>query len=1228
MQSLENKPFTSNVLMRIVSSRLSRVVIELILLSVLVSLSLWNLLTTRSGYIFLGNFYPPIGATQFMSFPFWDPYAYNGLPTMIPYTSLIFSFFKDIFLYPSFVLFGEASGSKIEIVLSIFLLFYSYRLLSKELGITWFPMLISSCFFLLNPLYMMLYINGEFQPFLFQSMMLFGLTSFLKSLREETVFNKQTGLASLLLAFSIAFLQDFLLGFLLFLSVPLITVFSADASEFRYKLRKYFLTLIVMTILTAALIFPYVLSVFFTGTNLTPNSIYAPSLSNFNSLSASFLSLIFLKSYGPNVAWTAMLSSYGPLMSSSWFIGEIVLLIIVLVSGLIFRNKALIFLMICVVISALFGSGSLSPIGVVNSFLYRHLVGYQALNASYYWDWILIVLYYSLSIGFLFDRLNVGFERDFKNKRGDKNIVFPEVPKQTRIRMIRIFSTLLLILLVFVIVTPFPTQEYQDHLYNKNSISFPPTFNELPNQLKQLVGANDTGVAFFNPDGYYYFNNSSQILSMNPIIEGYQFVRTANVPRYGSPQLQSSNFFFWAFQMFYENKTKYFAQLMSIEAIQYFVVFYNTNAANDYMPWSANKNASLLLNYQEDVTQIYQNSNFAIYKNLCNVSASDAVSNFTIVLGDYNTLNLMAYAGMNLSDLALVFGEDLNSTNWDFFMSHCSQIVSGESNLTTLAMMFINSSKIQPLDYVSNSLSSATQGWINSYRIFTYGPQFIQSALHSYAVTDGNRSLSLDLQTKNSGDYSIFFTYLQSSEYGGNMSVKIDNSTYSYDTKQIEGQFSNSYQWAIVNMHLRAGINKITFSSVNGWNSVGTVYLLNYTQLKQFKTLMGNITALKSQIIYVIGGGNLAIALNKSEYYYGSTENNLIQSGDFVRIRPISSLQASPFAHLKFYGQNGFISLELLSTAYSYFRISYGNHSYYFGISPGIYGNSQPWGWITVPINGYIGGQTVYLSLVYGSVFISQLDYFNVSPLQRSSHMYNVTFGNTTSTIFSEGISNFSYSVSSSTISGSFSYKNVTSSTIATIVISCKVPINKTILLSYNISGPAFVSMDSIIMSGFSGIDAVSISPALYVTQIGSGIDLVLNFIPFFHGNNSFFDVSFSIKLIGFTNDTNSGMQYQNNVLFHIPIVNSLYGYSLNSANASFILVREEFFYQMKPNHGSALSVADSLNTLLLESKSNQNLEVYNSSAALFYEGIVLSSLALGIFTICVYKRTNKRVSE
>jgi hypothetical protein len=785
-----------------------------------------------NGYIQWGNFAFPLkpdilNALKSLT---WGLY-YGGMPAETPWISL-FGNLNSVSIILLGGLWNLNIAVKIYIFLSTFFMAYSFYLLIGYFSKSQIARGLSVIFILANPLSLQFIGQGDFFQFFIWGIYFLSLYFLFRSSRSISRKRRVYYFISVIfLSLTVSVPQIFYLGSVLY-AIFIFYRHVIDREGLRLDGLKRFVKILISTIvLLVLLIMPLILTTIFGVFNLSSGSTLANPLNNFAAYSASFPNLLLMNSF-PMLNTGVLLGSISTaFMLNFWSIIILVFVLVVFASGIIFMDKKMLFLELVIVLTALFGSGYSSPIASIDTYLYTHMFGYQVLNGSFYWEWIIIIPLYAIITGMLIDHLiSMGskseiYTFEFTVTKKDtitsqklehkSRITLNMFPKQSRVA-----TFIVLIVVILLVAPPLVGQGF----YGGGNVGIHPTYipenySKLVQKLDYLVGNSSLGVAYFTPDNYVYFGNNTNGVSQ-PLLNDPGF-RTSGIPGYLSPPVVSSNFFNWLYTEFYLNDTHYVAQLFSIMGIKYFVTLNGVISASSL--YIANsENATKLMQYQRDVKLICSNPDYSLFESTFIVDIANSAQGFTLMWDNYNSLSGAAALGINISKIVPVFTEDLNSSNFNFFLNNTtSMILLNSSSLQTLAIdRYINSSDtIDPLSFTNNYYYSPYQGWMSSTGLETSNNNYILSDPYPFAITATNKSMSSKFIIGTEGNYTMFAQVLLS-QPDSKIQFNIDGRSVTVDSNTV------GFQWVRIPFNSVSANNNLSITSLNGLNGIQRIVIL------------------------------------------------------------------------------------------------------------------------------------------------------------------------------------------------------------------------------------------------------------------------------------------------------------------------------------------------------------------------------------------------------------------
>ncbi len=634
-----------------------------LILSTIIVLFNFRVFFYFSGLLAWQNFVEPLN-THYAYYFFWNPYFGGGTPNLTPLSTMesrsVIWFFQQILSQ----IIGYNNSIKLYIFLSIFFMGYSFYILTREFISKMFSRILSSVFFVLNPVMMTMIAFGDYPSLISMGFFIVGLSFLIKFAKKHdsssNLFLLVTSYTCLML--SLPFEMIFYIGIFLY---PIFGVFflrrkiKLDSWQWiAYVIRFTFENIYVLLVISLVFTLPFFLA---SNISVSPSGPVARTLVFYLDRSLSMKRLLFLAGTGP-LAMNSV-ASINSIVAFSWYWSIIILIVGMFIYTIYSTNRTLIFFTILLVVALLLGSGGKSPISILNLWLYTHVPGYQVFPESYLWDEVLIAPIISLMIGIVLDAISSHkVSQNFRFKI--RNFVFTDKHKYSKFVYISIAA-----LVIFSSFTPMVAQGYYGPNGTNNASSIMTRYNPLYDMLATNLSKTDYGVAFFPGDPYVYYGNNTSNYLINPLINKPDY----RVLNYASGIPAQSSYYFWLYNEFYDNNTQYAAQLFGAVGVKYFVVLDGFNSVS-YGDLGNGKNVSRLMSYQKNIVQLYSGENYTVFESTLNMSQVYSVHNFTLVLGGYDTLNYAAYNGFNIVRNTNLFASDLNKDNFDTLIPMISNI--------------------------------------------------------------------------------------------------------------------------------------------------------------------------------------------------------------------------------------------------------------------------------------------------------------------------------------------------------------------------------------------------------------------------------------------------------------------------------------------------------------------------------------------------------------------------
>ena len=839
----------------------------------------WTLLVGYNGYISWTNFLTAYTAGQYPTGPdlAWSPYQYMGSPVFLPFQNLCV--YLDA-VGPLSVLsaaFGATWGAKLYIVLSVLFLGAATLVWARTLIHSRVGQIAAAVFVVAGPYQLALYGQGDYEFFVTEGVIFLSLSALWLGIHRPSQRWIWFPVSGWLLLFTFELPMAMMLGFLmtdLLLPVYLwdwrrstrgssppaaAEIASAPGSvppppeswsgRIRRSIgphgpaRRFFSDLggalarfPAVVAAAALLIVPAYVTFYVWGRGATsPNAAAAAlPLSIFENYSRPPWSLLTLSSYfdlGPTMVSSG---AHGALVLALWTVVVLALLFVLWIGYVFTGDIRLVYLLGATVFASIFGAGTAGPLSGPAVYLYFHFPGYAALNASYYWDWFVIAPIFALMLGLLLEgifkqrallRAPRPSEEPSREPSGGV-LRYLRSPRRRRAarRGLALIAIALGVLLGLSVLLPISNGAYYTSPDGIPDFHYPSDYAQIPGLLSRLIGDSYAGVALFSPDVNWFLSNSTELVPNAFFL--FPGVRTPGVPIYLAPALQSNSYFYWLYETFYENETRYAAELFALVGVEYFLVFYDTEAASfpNFLGASFNENASVLLRYQAEVEPVVQEQYFALYRNLAYNGVALADRNLSLIAGPgYQELNALAYAGVPLENQSWVFSSDLPGNGCAPELARVARVYASSPNaLIAVGLQCDHVSITDPASLVSPA-NDTSSGWVLST------PVLGVSVLDSWsaplaAVYHDPGSLRVPLDGNGCAMGCSIWLPVRLNGDAGSLRFSWQGSSYNLSTTTGRAGVYASMVWVELPFDV-TGSGTLTITPSGGWNAVGPVYV-------------------------------------------------------------------------------------------------------------------------------------------------------------------------------------------------------------------------------------------------------------------------------------------------------------------------------------------------------------------------------------------------------------------
>ena len=856
------------------------------------------------GYVSGGNFGTPLILTFSHSFlPTSLTWSYDtsyGAPVVSPWIYLLDrSYMSLLFLFGG--MWSPGDSMKLFVLFSTALFALAFYWFSFYFSHRIIPRVLATLFLLLNPVSVQYIMQGLVTSFFWYGCYLISLVLLARGTTTHDTTRTVKLLASAcFLAISIGDPSTFYVGVPLYFLFLIYFSFVDSRVTESPAIRSFLKTLGLTFSFFLLFLAPVIATSIHSAYNITPASSMAHPLSGYILYSESLWNMLTLNA-DPALPLYSIVAS--PYVSEIWYLSIEIVSLAVLESGIIFRDRRLLYFDAIAIVACLFGAGYYSPIASLNVYLYENLPGYQFLNDAYMWEWAIVAPLYSVMLTIVIDKLILATRSEVATENNESTRTNEVLRSNSKTRIIRIITAFLISVLLIVIGVPLEEQVYYGN-DGIHSTVLPTDYLTLEKQLKNLIGDSNLGVAFFPPDIGLVFGNSSGG-SIDPLLLN-PYYRIAEPQQYTSVPAPSDYYFYWVYNEFYSNQTTNIAQLMGLMGVKYFVTLNNVDHNG--------RLSTLLMNYQKNLTCLYSSSNYSIYESILPIGLGGSFENLTLLTGGYQSLLNAASMGVNISGLALIFQSDMNSTNFNFVMKKASGIVFSDGvDFQSFAITkFLNDTDVvYPTKFVSHYSYSIDREWVQNSVLYTW-PQTIPyssiaSVPYAFTLTQSHEKLEMPYSTHTGGNYTIWALVFNSPVSGSTLTFSVDNQSYTQST--VYSGYHGAFKWIriplvvggpgelVVNQSGFNGIAEIALIK-KGAVSNETAYLQSYVNKSNIEivALNGSMSSQAIHSIHQINNssktrGILRITNNPNYYTINgiASNDNLIRFNYFNSVRPTVS---------------------------------------------------------------------------------------------------------------------------------------------------------------------------------------------------------------------------------------------------------------------------------------------------------------------------------------------------
>lgn len=1224
---------------------------QLILVAAFLVVVHWRLLFQNvSSCAMWGNYALPCTRDQYLAWIHWNPpltvwQPLAGMGSLFP---LPFSaeLARTTFYYPAFglsELVGPLQAAAWLAVFSTVFLAATFLLWTRTVIRDHWGRFAALVLLIAGPFQLQLYGNGDYALFIAEAFVFLSIYLLYRAICESA---RRWGYfpASLIsLIVSFAQVQIFFLGLLLYVAFLILYVVPWGEGTLRARLSKLSalaLRFLTLPFLLAPLLLPVLISPPF---RMGPTSAYANPMVVFAHLSATPESLFFMLGYlwtpgtslSDNTGYVMVLSASNSTMALLWIVAGIALVVLVWAGVLFFRDRRGIALLSLALLAAFFGSGTQGPLGSLNTYLYLHLLGYQEVNASYFWDWIVVVPVTALALGVLVERIREGptsREPSAPGSEGHATTLHirglrfslrsrPTVQSSGR----KLLTAALVVIVGTTLIIPYVTgAQYgpvQGGTIGIQTIPYPNDYATIPSTLSHLVGSNYAGVAVLNPSRAWYLYNSTTIVPN--YFYYYPTVREPVIPSYNTAPVASSYYAYWAYEELYSNSSAYVGQLLALSGIGYLLVFYGTQPVPSYLFASYDgTNVTHLLQYQHGISRLVSSNDFAIYKDLYFTSAAVSLSGTSLVAGGYSELDAMAYGGLNLTQQGVWFASDLPQGGCGPYIARASVVYTASVNsLEGLGLACTARASSDPTDFLAGD-HTIYDGWASSFSSLggALGQSIIDAWPSPLAVSSqGRHSTSVPIDAGTCPSCRLWILVRFASD-GGGLTFVWGGDYWTIPTNRSWSGENNSMVWVQLPFQPISGGGTLRITSLSGLNAIGDVYVASPVAVADW---LSNLTAHKPIVLATPGHETAPPFLShvgQQWNYCGlETVDSLSRSSICFQTPPTAPIDFN----LSLPDRNpGWLSLLVRASSNALIQIGL-DHNQSVGFDT-LNGNQSqfPMGWIRVPIgSGEISPNgTLPLRLASGALAVSEFVYappsaFPAFRLAPPPPVLNESYTSLSATTGALNVTLGNGSAGLQVLAGTLRFSSQQyHQWLGSVVMNRSSDASYDLSVTYSVSPGIIADLDGIELSGSGEVGSNQFTSSLYALRSGpGGPTSTLNLYSSSTGPVGLVNATFAIRIGYGTFPVNSTLSnLEPGPSWNVTPTTT--GYELSGGPASVVLVRVPFYpnLELTPSSSQLVPAFGSVDSIIVGAGNFSHFTVETRAAGALELGLVILGVTLG----------------
>ncbi len=284
--------------------------------------------------------------------------------------------------------------------------------------------------------------------------------------------------------------------------------------------------------------------------------------------------------------------------------------------------------------------------------------------------------------------------------------------------------------------------------------------------------------------GYGEFADPVRYSTQSPVLD----------PPFGGLQDEAtSSYILTIQQMLYANSTTSVGNLLEAGAVAYVAV------RTDYLPVAYSDAVLNGTEHQADLRLVWSEGPVYIFQNLRSLSFAYVSSSLSIVYGGFDELNALPWYGIDPSTSAIVFSEDLNSSDIQHLMG------SGGTHLFVPAEDYVDleQSMTNPSSQLTAEEFASSCDW--SYDLYA-GSNYLDILPSGGLITDSQTSCSFNLDIGATGEYFLFEELLGGSD---RYNFSLDGTPAAALATTYPGQ---GFVWSVYAVNLTAGTHVVSIA--------------------------------------------------------------------------------------------------------------------------------------------------------------------------------------------------------------------------------------------------------------------------------------------------------------------------------------------------------------------------------------------------------------------------------